>query len=36
MKLFDRYKEDYDFRLSKKSYSELEEKTNHDGEFLPD
>ena len=36
MKLYDEYKKDYDFRLSKTTYRELEEENAHDGEFLPD
>ena len=35
-KLFNQYKKDYDFRLKKISYEELENLNAHDGEFLPD
>ena len=34
--LYNHYKINYDFKLSGKSYRELEEIENHDGEFLPD
>ena len=30
------YKNNYDFKLSGKSYAELEDYIAHDGEFLPD
>ena len=36
LKLYKYYKNDYDFRLSKRTYYEMEEKANHEGEFLPD
>lgn len=36
LKLYKHYKNDYDFRLKKVPYSELEEQIAHDGEFLPD
>lgn len=35
-KLYGQYKINYDFKLSKITYHELEEKRNHEGEFLPD
>lgn len=35
-KLYRYYKDDYDFRLTGQSYGELEEKINHEGEFIPD
>ena len=35
-KLYTRYKNHYDFTLSKKTYSELDYMSDHDGEFLPD
>lgn len=36
MKLYRHYKDDYDFKLSGKTYAEIEEKANHEGEFIPD
>lgn len=30
------YKNNYDFKLSQKSYRELEEEMDHDGEFIKD
>lgn len=36
LKLYKHYKNDYDFRLKKVSYKELDEYVAHDGEFLPD
>ena len=36
LKLYKHYKENYDFKLSGKTYHELEEQVNHEGEFLPD
>jgi len=36
LKLYKHYKSDYDFRLSKKSYKELEDYINHEGEFIRD
>lgn len=35
-KLYEHYKMNYDFRLSKMSYQELEEKANHRGEMFSD
>lgn len=35
-KLYKHYKNDYDFRLSKTTYREMDEEQAHDGEFLPD
>lgn len=34
--LYKHYKNNYDFQLSGKTYRELKELINHDGEFLPD
>ena len=34
--LYKHYKNDYDFKLSRKSYREVDEYVEHDGEFLPD
>ena len=34
--LYRHYKNNYDFMLSKMSYRELEDKINHDGEFIRD
>ena len=34
--MYEHYKNDYDFKLSKMTYRELDEYINHDGEFLPD
>lgn len=36
LKMYKHYKNNYDFQLTRKSYHELEELANHDGEFLPD
>ena len=36
LKLYRHYKNDYDFKLTGKSYRELQEIYDHDGEFLPD
>ena len=36
IKMYKHYKVNYDFKLSGKSYSELDEMSKHDGEFLPD
>lgn len=36
LSLYNHYKKNYDFKLSGKTYHELEELANHDGEFLPD
>ena len=35
-RLYNQYKKYYDFKLSNKSYRELDEIACHDGEFLPD
>lgn len=35
-KLYKHYKMNYDFRLSKMSYQELDEKINHRGEMFSD
>lgn len=34
--LFKHYRNNYDFKLSGRTYRELEELANHEGEFLPD
>lgn len=36
LKLYKHYKNDYDFKLSRTSYREVDEYVEHDGEFLPD
>ena len=36
LRLYKHYKNNYDFRLKKVSYQELDEYVAHDGEFLPD
>ena len=36
LKLYRHYKNHYDFTLSEKTYRELEEIADHEGEFLPD
>ena len=36
MLLYKHYKNDYDFKLSRTSYCEVDEYVEHDGEFLPD
>lgn len=36
LKLYKHYKTDYDFRLKKITYAQLEEEAAHDGEFIPD
>jgi hypothetical protein len=36
LKMYRHYKNNYDFKLSGKTYRELEEKARTDGEFLPD
>ena len=36
LKLYNHYKNNYDFNLSGKTYGELESIIAHDGEFLPD
>ena len=36
LKLYKHYKNNYDFKLSGRTYRELEEMIDHDGEFLPD
>lgn len=36
LKLYKHYKNNYDFKLSGRTYRELEEIIDHDGEFLPD
>ena len=36
LKLYKHYKNHYDFTLSGRTYRELEEYADHEGEFLPD
>lgn len=36
LRLYKHYKIDYDFKLSRVSYNELEERIAHDGEWLSD
>jgi len=36
MSLYKHYKNNYDFQLARVSYSELEEKINHQGELFSD
>lgn len=36
LKMYKHYKNNYDFKLSGKSYREMEEIADHEGEFLPD
>ena len=36
MRLYKHYKNDYDFKLSGRTYHEMQEYIDHDGEFLPD
>lgn len=36
LRLYKHFKENYDFKLSGKTYREVEEMINHDGEFIPD
>lgn len=36
LKLYKHYKNNYDFKLSGRTYRELEDIIDHDGEFLPD
>ena len=36
LKQYKHYKNNYDFQLSKKSYRELEDEINHEGEFIRD
>jgi len=36
MQMYKHYKNNYDFNLSGRSYRELEEYIDHQGEFLPD
>lgn len=36
LNLYKHYKNNYDFQLKKVSYSELEEKINHQGELFAD
>lgn len=36
LSLYSHYKNNYDFTLSKKTYYELEEEADHDGEFIRD
>lgn len=34
--MFKHYKNNYDFKLSGRTYRELDYEAEHDGEFLPD
>ena len=36
MQMYKHYKHDYDFKLSRTTYRELDEYVEHQGEFLPD
>lgn len=36
LKLYNHYKINYDFQLSKMSYKQVEEEQQHDGEFIRD
>lgn len=36
LKMYKHYKNNYDFKLSGKTYREMEEIAEHEGEFLPD
>lgn len=36
LKLYKHYKNNYDFKLSGRSYRELEDMIDHDGEFIRD
>ena len=36
MQMYGHYKNNYDFKLSKTTYRELDEYIDHQGEFLPD
>jgi len=36
LKLYEHYKNYYDFTLSKQTYSEIEERANHKGELFSD
>lgn len=36
LKLYKHYKNHYDFTISGRTYRELEEIADHEGEFLPD
>ena len=36
LKMYKHYKNNYDFKLSGKTYREMEEIADHEGEFLPD
>lgn len=36
LRLYKHYKNNYDFKISGRTYRELEEMVAHDGEFLPD
>jgi uncharacterized protein YjiS (DUF1127 family) len=36
LKLYKHYKNDYDFKMSNRTYRELQEMIDHEGEFLPD
>ena len=34
--MYKHYKHNYDFKLSGRTYAEMDEYVAHDGEFLPD
>lgn len=36
LKMYKHYKNNYDFKLSGRTYQELEDYIDHQGEFLPD
>lgn len=36
LKMYKHYKNNYDFKLTGKTYREMEELAEHEGEFLPD
>lgn len=36
LKLYQHYKNNYDFKLSGRSYRELEDMADHEGEFIRD
>lgn len=36
MQMYKHYKSNYDFKLSGRTYQELEDYIDHQGEFLPD
>ena len=36
LRLYNFYKKNYDFKLSRQSYQELDNQIAHEGEFIPD